>query len=385
MARSSRFGLTIRSLLVGAAFALASASFALAQHGGGGHGGGGSHGGGGGFHGGGGHAAPFHGGGWHGGWHGGWGGRGWWGRPGWGWGWGWAGWNWGWWGWPYWGWGWGYPYWGSYYGGYYGAPSGYVSTQPYYSLNPSEWSAVKTDVSPDTTRVFLDGVFVGMTSDFQGPFLYVKKGDYQLEFKLDGFETKTVDLKARPGAVVNISDKLKKIPGSAQYGSYDNPEPEGGVQHFWSKEPNTPVHPVDVGNGGVQGDSITMQDQNWRGGAPQGQAPHSPQRPVPPTDEGDSGQGYAPPPAEAAPPPPADTVPQGRSRLVFHVQPADAAIYLNDHFVGTGEELSTLTRGLQVPPGQHSITISRPGMKSQERTVIVGPGKSETIDITLQP
>jgi PEGA domain len=380
MVKFPRLGKTIRSLLVGGALTLASASFALAQHGGGGHGGGGgSHGGGGGYHGGGGshggghvHAAPYHG--YYG--HGYYGGRyyGYGRYPGWGWGWG----GWGWWGWPYWGWGWGYPYWGGY--GYgYGAPGGYVSTSPAYSLNPSEWAAVKTDVSPDTTRVFLDGVFVGMTSDFEGPYLYVKKGEYQLEFRLDGFETKTVALKAKPGAVINISDKLKKVPGAKQYGSYENPEPEGGVQRFWSKEANTPVHPVDGGGGGVQGDSITMQDDGWRG-APQGQAPHSPQRPLPPTDEGESGETYAPPP-----PPPSDSVPQGRSRLVFHVQPADAAIYLNDHFVGTGEELSTLTRGLQIPPGQHTITISRPGMKSQERTVIVGPGKSETVDVTLQP
>ena len=187
-------------------------------------------------------------------------------------------------------------------------------------------------------------------------------------------------MNAKPGAVINISDKLKKVPGAKQYGSYENPEPEGGVQRFWSKEANSPVHPVDAGSGGVQGDSITMQDESWRG-SPQGQAPHSPQRPLPPTDEG-------PTPARATRRPRrrrSDSVPQGRSRLVFHVQPADAAIYLNDHFVGTGEELSTLSRGLQVPPGQHTITISRPGMKTQERTVIVGPGKSETVDVTLQP
>src|SRR5262249_16822097 len=151
-------------------------------------------------------------------------------------------------------------------------------------------------------------VFVGMTSDFAGPYLYVKKGEYQLEFRLDGYETKTVDLKTRPGAVINISDKLKKIPGAKQYGSYDNPEPEGGVQRFWTKEQNSPVHPVEVGgdNGYGQGAPSTLQDQNWRGGSPQGQAPHSPQRPVPPTDEGEPGEAYA-PPGQPAPPPPVDS------------------------------------------------------------------------------
>jgi hypothetical protein len=57
----------------------------------------------------------------------------------------------------------------------------------------------------------------------------------------------------------------------------------------------------------------------------------------------------------------------------------------NDHFVGTGEELSALSRGLQVPPGQHTITVSRQGMTTEEFTVVVGPGKSETVNVSLRP
>ena len=73
-----------------------------------------------------------------------------------------------------------------------------------------------------------------------------------------------------------------------------------------------------------------------------------------------------------------------RARIIFHVTPGDAAVYMNDHFIGTGEELSTLTRGFQVAPGQHSLTVSRPGMVTREETVVVGPGKSETVEISLQ-
>jgi hypothetical protein len=232
---------------------------------------------------------------------------------------------------------------------------------------------VNTDVSPDTARVFLDGVFIGMTDDFDGPeFLYLKKGDYKLEFRLDGFETKTVDLHARPGAQTKVSDKLKKIPGAPQYGSYDNPEPEGGVQRFWSKEKNTPVHPVDVQGG--QGDVMEVEGQPWRGGD-QGQPPQE-AGPAPSREQG-----------QAEPPAPRDVAvtPTNRARIVFRIEPADAAVYLNDHFVGTGQELSTLVRGLQVPPGQHTITVSRPGMKTEEQTVVVGPGKSEAVEISLRP
>ena len=81
----------------------------------------------------------------------------------------------------------------------------------------------------------------------------------------------------------------------------------------------------------------------------------------------------------------AGTVSKTRARILFRIQPGDAAVYLNDGFAGTGEELSTLARGMEVPPGQHRVTVSRPGMKTEERTVVVGPGKSETVEVFLQP
>jgi hypothetical protein len=86
-------------------------------------------------------------------------------------------------------------------------------------------------------------------------------------------------------------------------------------------------------------------------------------------------------PAPQSPPVASDA--KSRGRIIFRITPGDAAVYLNDHFVGTGEELSTLTRGFQVPPGQHSITVSRPGLVTREETVVVGPGKSETVEIAL--
>ncbi len=348
----------LRAFLIAAVLVLFAAPSLLAQHGGG-HGGGGSHGGGG-YHGGGGHVNAYHGG-YHGGYYGG---HGYYGRgyyPYWGWGWG-GGWGWGLgWGWGYPGWGyagWGYGGWG--YGGW-GAPGGTVT------VLTGDWAIVATDVSPETTRVFLDGRFIGMVEDFNGPdYLYLNKGDYQLEFRLDGFETKTVNLSARPGGQMKISEKLKKVPGASQYGSYDNPEPEGGVQRYWSKEKDASVHSVNV-------QAAPSQAQPWRGNSA-------------PTEgaQAESGSEVAMDPAPQAPAA-ASPGAKSRARILFHVMPGDAAVYLNDHFIGTGEELSTLTRGFQVPPGQHSLTVSRPGMVTREETVVVGPGKSETVEISLQP
>lgn len=370
MTSSRVLGAGLRAVLIAAAMAVFAAPSLFAQRpaghapSGGGHGG--YHGGsGGGYHGG--QIRPGNG--YHGGYHGGgyYGGRGYYGRgyyPYWGWGWG-GGWGWGLgWGWGYPGWGyagWGYPGWG--YGGW-GVPGGTVT------VLTGEWAIVATDVSPETTRVFLDGQFIGMVEDFNGPdYLYLGKGDYQLEFRLDGFETKSINLSARAGAQMKISEKLKKIPGAPQYGSYDNPEPAGGVQRYWSKEKNTSAHAVDA-------QAAPSQAQPWRGSAEPAQGEQQP--------EAVSGSEVAMDPAPQAPAAAAPGAKQ-RARIVFRVTPGDAAVYLNDHFIGTGEELSTLTRGFQVPPGQHALTVSRPGMVTREETVVVGPGKSETVEISLQP
>ena len=108
--------------------------------------------------------------GWHrGSWHGGsyvrvaW-------RSGWGWR---GGWGWGWWGWPY-------------YGPYYGPV--YRHYGPYDS-RPPVWAAIDADVSPEEARVYLDGKYIGIADDFDGypDYLYLRRGHYRLEFKLDGY------------------------------------------------------------------------------------------------------------------------------------------------------------------------------------------------------
>ncbi len=69
---------------------------------------------------------------------------------------------------------------------------------------------------------------------------------------------------------------------------------------------------------------------------------------------------------------------------MFKVEPADAAVYVDDRFAGTAEELSSLTRGLQIAPGMHKIVVSRPGFAPESTQVDVAAGQSETVDITLE-
>jgi hypothetical protein len=338
---------------------------AFAQHGGG-HGGGGSHGGGshgGGSHGGGSHGGGSHGGGSHGGhWGGGhWGG----GHGGWGhghggyyypsWGWAYPGWAWGWgWGWG-WGAGWGWsPY---YYGAYYYGP--------HYAGPAAAWGVVSTDVEPEEARVFLEGRYIGTADDFDGypDFLYLQPGQYHLEFRLEGYETQAAEIDARAGVRINLNNKLKKIPGSKQYGSYHTPTPEGGILRFWGKRGGAVVAYDGARDAGPSGNDIEARPDG-----PQSQPPPSPE----PRDDAWRQGTSAPEPAR---------VKQGR--LVLSVVPGDAVVYLDDRFLGIAQEIAGAERGIPLAPGKHTLSISRPGFKTRTMEFDVAPGESKTVEISL--
>ena len=352
--------------VLGIAFALWAAPM-TAQHGGGGHGGG-SHGGGGGSHGGG-HGGGRHGGGFHGGGHGGFHGGGhggfhggyhggWWGpRYGYGWGWGWTGWY--------------YPYY-PYYGGY-----GYPGAYAYYGGWPGyDFAVVDTDVSPDEARVFLDGRYIGTADDFDGfpDYLYLGRGHYRIEFRLEGYETKVVELEARPGMKRDIDDNLKKIPGSKQYGSYDTPEPEGGVQRFFVKKSDgsdATARPDDQYGAPQRGEDRYQEDQDGTS-RPSGEVEQAP------PDRGSRA------PEDWRERPTATRQGTARStRLVIRAVPADAAVYVDDRFVGTAEEMAGELQGIRVSPGRHTVTVSRPGYKDKMVEVEVDSGQTEVVEVEL--
>jgi hypothetical protein len=235
---------------------------------------------------------------------------------------------------------------------------------------PVDWTVVKTDVSPEEARVYLDGRYIGTADDFDGypDFLYLQPGKYQLEFRLEGFESQTVPIQARAGGRYKLDNKLKKVPGAKQYGSYDTPEPEGGLQRYWGKAKEAGAGDVPLGpeaGSGATGD--------WRGQ----NAPPPPQggTEMPPAGTGEPTGGTA---ISAAP------APTARARIQFRIEPGDAVVYLDDHFAGTGEELSSLSRGLIVAPGAHKIVVSRPGYGTEASQVEVTPERPQLVEITLE-
>jgi len=115
----------------------------------------------------------------------------------------------------------------------------------------------------------------------------------------------------------------------------------------------------------------------------------------PPADGGDDGYDQPPPPPARAP----SAQPrngngdswrgnqyqrvQARTRLYLTVEPPDSAVYIDNRFVGTGEEVNSIDRGLTVTPGHHVVTVSRPGFREKSLEVTVEEGKAGNLEISL--
>ena len=277
-------------------------------------------------------------------------------------------------------WGWGYwydPWYGPYYPGYYGYGGYGYGGYGYggYGYGRSrDWAVIDTDVSPESARVYLDGQYIGTADDFDGypDYLYLRRGHYSLEFRLDGYETRKIDVDARPGVKIDVDDKLAKIPGAPRYGSYEESAPPGGVRRFWSKRGNV-------------AESMTDEDEIY--GEPR-QRPRDLDRSERYDDRDRDREGEIERDEERAP---ADAgswreraeVEREGAWVRLTVEPADAAIYLDDRFVGTASELDTTT-GLSVSPGKHTLVVSRPGYRDHKVQIDLSRGKTERLDIRLE-
>ena len=233
---------------------------------------------------------------------------------------------------PYWGWGWGIgagPFWWG--GGWAVPPPGYGPGA--ISLPRADVATVEIGVSPEHARVVLDGQLIGVADDFDGSpgYLYLKPGHYTLEFTLKGYKTERIELDAERGRYVPIGLKLERIKGEKAAPWYDRPEglPERRV--FGPKG----AAPAPAGKAGP--DPALRPELH----------DHA---------------------VEAAPP----HTSAGGGALELRISPPNAAIYIDGKFVGTGEEMNLLERGLAVPPGTHRIEVVAPGR----------PGKTIEVDVT---
>jgi hypothetical protein len=71
-----------------------------------------------------------------------------------------------------------------------------------------------------------------------------------------------------------------------------------------------------------------------------------------------------------------------RVRMRFKVTPGDAAVYVDDKYLGAGEDLAANPRGVVTDPGTHTITVARPGYKTKTVDITVRIGAP--VDVVME-
>jgi PEGA domain-containing protein len=249
---------------------------------------------------------------------------------------------------PYWydsffGWGYPYPYDDPYYGGYGG---GYRR-----GYRNGDMGALDLDVSPGNAEVYVDGERIGRATDFDGwpQYLWLEKGTYDVVFYKDGYKTIARQITIYPGLVIDVDDQME--PGQSV-----RPEDLATKTHERRDErlryESERRERIERGDHD-RGDYDRGEDGDWHDRA-RDERRHR-------RDEGDMD-------AHAV-------------RVRIDVEPADASVYVDGHFMGSGAQLSR--SGLRLEPGQHHIAVVRPGHKSEEKDFEVEAGKSVELEIHL--
>ncbi len=176
--------------------------------------------------------------------------------------------------------------------------------------------------------------------------------------------------------------------GGSHPGHGGSPSGHGGHRHYWHHSYPVPPGPLFWGAGWYYGGCswlysnwdcwnppgafVLLQENNvdvftsepWDGSEGEGEDADRDQG-------GDTDDDPGPTPARFS------------SALVFDVSPGDAVVYVDDQYEGPAADLSGLERGLSVPPGEHVVTIARPGFRDVTITVVTRAGKTTNVDVDL--
>jgi hypothetical protein len=209
-----------------------------------------------------------------------------------------------------------------------------------YRFHPS-YAMVDCDVDPEEALVILDGETLGEADDYDGfpSYLFIHPGQHQLEFRYEGRQLLVLRGSFLSGAFIRVDRELER----------------GGEPMLVELG-----EPVDVGGGE--------------------QPPYQP--PVLPPDDGPAG----PVSPTTGPDSAAETREQAGDAgyLELQVTPADAAVYVDDRFFASGDEISRLHGYIRLSAGEHSIQVTRPGYRARNLVVDVIGGEKQHLDVWLE-
>lgn len=223
------------------------------------------------------------------------------------------------------GWGWPgpyYSYWGYPVGGV--APYGVVitreSTTGTYQARPQ--GSIDFKIKPKKAGIYIDGNYVGIADQFDGfpRYLWLPAGEHRVTLHIPGYENFDTVVEVLPGKVTEL--KVGLVEGMAVKPYVSGPTVASATQA--ARPPTT-------------GPSTAMESRDLR---------------------------------------------SDPSEIALSVRPADASVYLDGKFIGTGGEVSARDN-LLVDAGNHRLQVLHPDYDVMEQVVTIASGERLEVKLDL--
>jgi len=212
-------------------------------------------------------------------------------------------------------------------------------------------AALRLQVTPRDTEVYIDNYYAGIVDDFDGIFqrLHVESGAHDITLYHDGFRTVRQRIYIQPAGTFRLRYTMVPLgPGEA-------PEPR----------PEEPPPPPPQGAPGAPSQ-----------GGPNRYPPQPPRGVPGPRPEGPPPGVY---PPQGAYQPPGDR--SDAASLTIRVQPANAEVLIDgERWEGPAADDRLV---VQVAPGLHHVEVRRDGYRTYQSDVNVRPGETSTVNISL--
>jgi hypothetical protein len=209
-------------------------------------------------------------------------------------------------------------------------------------------SAVRFDVKPNETAIYLDGYYAGAVDDFDSWYqrLYTAPGGHEITLYLGGYRTYTERVYLSPDNTFKLHHRMEKLLA-------------GEV----SERPPAPPPPQFEGQAPPQG--APLPGRYGRRGGPPNYPPNYP------------------PPPQGAPLPPQGAAPNEgeRGTLALSVQPNDAEV-LVDGTPWRGQNQDRML--IELSEGRHNIQIRKAGFVGYLTDVQIHRGDTTNLDVRLK-
>ncbi|MBZ5536124.1 MAG: PEGA domain-containing protein [Acidobacteriia bacterium] len=227
---------------------------------------------------------------------------------------------------------------------------------------------LKLDILPAEASVYIDGKYAGKGSEFANgkKLLPVSPDSHTLRVEADGFQSAVVDLKVNPLQTLDVTEHLQT--GAAATTSPRSPAPPTPSVSPSRSTARTPppmrepysAPPIRRGNAGQKASTDARIDTH---------PSLAPQHETSPSN---------PSPAKA------EDVQFGRITVRIEQPTADAAIYVDGKFMGVSDLSNPDFVINDVPPGKHTVSVTKPGYAHFKEDIIVSPSQNKSVKAVLR-